>query len=198
MSIISRVSTNLCLILLSLLVSLAVGGVFLRSIDFDFASGEDRAWRQVPIFFRVPMASSGETFFKRHGPEQWTGQVLNTRLKQVGVLPNPYANEPVITVAYDRNGFRNPEPMTDWAIAVAGDSFTELGYLPDEQLFTSILARILNVSVKNLGASYTGPLTQLSYLNDYGIAARTKHTIIVFYESNDLKDLGDEYKELLD
>jgi len=197
MGIMSRVSTNLCLSLLSLFGCLAVGEVFLRGIGFDFAGEEERAWRQVPIFYRFPMAPSGDIFFKRPGSEQWTGQVLNTQLKQLGVLPNPYTKEPVITVSYDRRGFRNPEHMSDWAIAVAGDSFTELGYLPYEQLFTSILANILNVSVLNLGTSFTGPLTQLSYLHDYGIAASTKHTIIVFFEGNDLKDIGNEYEDLV-
>lgn len=118
-------------------------------------------------------------------------------VKQVGARPNPYMNEPVITVEYDRRGFRNPDQLSDWEIAIAGDSFTELGYLPYEQLFTSILAKKLNVSVLNLGTSYTGPLTQLSYLNDYGIAASTKHTMIVFTEGNDLKNLADEYQALV-
>jgi hypothetical protein len=193
MGIISRVSTNLCLSLLSLFVCLAVGEEFFRGIEFDFA-GEERAWRQIPIYYRAPIAPTGDIFFKRPGSEQWTGQVLNTRLKQLGVLPNPYTNEPAITVEYDRRGFRNPDHIADWAIAVAGDSFTELGHLAYEQLFTSILARILNVSVLNLGTSYTGPLTQLSYLQDYGIAASTKHTMIVFFEGNDLEELAGEYE----
>ena len=194
--IISRVSTKLCLSLLSLFVFLSVGEGFFRIIGFDFG-GEVRAWRKIPVFYRMPIAPTGTVFFKRPGPEQWTGQVLNTRLKQLGILPNPYMNEPVITVEYDRKGFRNPDHMSDWEVAVAGDSFTELGYLPYEELFTSILARLLGVSVINLGTSYTGPLTQLSYLDDYGISASTKDTIIMFFEGNDLDDLADEYKALL-
>jgi hypothetical protein len=86
--------------------------------------------------------------------------------------------------------------MPDWSIAVAGDSFTELGYLGYDDLFTSILARVLKVPVLNLGTSYTGPLAQLSYLRDYGIGANTKHTIIVFFEGNDLDDLADERRAL--
>lgn len=193
--IIFRVSANICLSLLSLFVFIAVGEVFFRVIGYDFA-GEVSAWLQIPPYYRTPMTPTGNVSFKRFGSEQWTGQVLNTILKQNDVLPNPYTNEPVITVKYDRRGFRNPDHMADWEIAVAGDSFTELGYLPYEQLFTSILAKILNVSVLNLGTSYTGPLTQLSYLHDYGIAASTRHTIIVFFEGNDLEDLVWEYKDL--
>ena len=194
--VISRVSTNLCLSLLSIFMFLAVLEGFFRGIGFDFVH-EEQAWRQIPIYFRLPNIPTGDIFFRRPGPEQWTGQVLNTRLKQLGILPNPYMNEPVITVEYDSRGFRNSEHLSDWTIAVAGDSFTELGCIVNEQLFTSILSRILNISVLNLGASYTGPLTQLSYLRDYGISANTKHTIIVFFEGNDLEDLAEEYNALV-
>jgi hypothetical protein len=196
----SRVSTNLCLSLLSLLVSIAMGEGFFRGIGYDFAD-EEQAWRKIPIYYRQPIVPTGDVFFRRPGLEQWTGQVLNTKVriivKQPSILPNPYTNEPVITVEYDRNGFRNPDHLSDWKIAVAGDSFTELGYLPYEQLFTSILAKKLNLSVLNLGTSYTGPLTQLSYLDDYGIAASTKHAMIVFFEGNDLENLANEYKALV-
>lgn len=189
-------STNFCLSLLSVLVLLTISESIFRLIEFDFTGGE-QAWHQIPPYYRQPISPTGEAFFKRPGSEQWTGQVLNTRLKQLGILPNPYANEPVITVEYDRRGFRNPAHMSDWEIAVVGDSFTELGYLAYEQLFASILARTLNVSVLNLGTSGTGPLAQLSYLHDYGIAASTKHTIVMFFEGNDLTDLAVEYEALV-
>lgn len=194
--IVPRISTNLCLALVCLFLFLAAGEGFFRAIGFDFAN-EARAWRRVPPYYRQPIVPTGDVFFRRPGPEQWTGQVLNTRLKQLGILPNPYTNEPVITVEYDRNGFRNPDHMSDWEIAVAGDSFTELGYLAHDQLFTSVLARGLNLSVLNLGVSYTGPLAQLSYLNDYGMAASTKHTFIMFFEGNDLRNLAAEYEAVV-
>ena len=58
-----------------------------------------------------------------------------------------------------------------------------------DQLFTTILGKMLNIRVLNLGVSHTGPLTQLSYLQDYGVSPSTKHVVIVFYEGNDLSDL---------
>lgn len=191
-----RLSANLCLSLLSAIVLLSAGELFFRAIGHDF-SGELSAWRRVPPYYRTPTTPTGTVFFRRSGPERWSGQVLRTFLKQNNVLPNPYAREPAITVTYDRNGFRNPDDMADWKIAVAGDSFTELGYLPYEQLFTSVLARILKVPVLNLGASYTGPLTQLHYLREYGVAAGTRHVLIVFFEGNDLEDLDKEYDDLI-
>lgn len=196
MGILSPVSTYFCLSVLGVFVFFAAGEGFFRVSEFDFSGGE-QAWHQIPPYYRQPISPTGGAFFKRPGSEQWTGQVLNTRLKQLGIFPNPYANEPVITVEYDRRGFRNPAHMSDWEIVVVGDSFTELGYLAYEQLFTSILARTLNVSVLNLGTSGTGPLAQLSYLHDYGIAASTKHTIVMFFEGNDLTDLAVEYEALV-
>src|SRR5262249_9638203 len=68
--------------------------------------------------------------------------------------------------------------------------------LPESRV-TTILGKILSMTVSNLGTSYTGPLTQLSYLRDYGIAPSTKYTVIVFFEGNDLDDLHEEYDALL-
>ncbi len=190
---ISRVSTRLCLSWLSLLTFLAAGEAVCRMAGLDF-SLEERAWRRVPPFYRQPTVPTGEVFFRRPGPERWTGRVLHTVLKQRGIVPNPYADEPVVTVEYNREGFRNPDPPPDWTIAVAGDSFTELGYLPQEQMFTSVMARELGTAVLNLGVSYTGPLTQLSYLADYGTAPGMRQAVIVFFEGNDLKDLAEEHR----
>jgi hypothetical protein len=122
--------------------------------------------------------------------------VLATWLDHQGVTPNPYRVDPPTTVSYSQQGFRNPETLQDWVIAVAGDSFTELGYLPSDALFTSLLRAQLGVEVKNLGVSYTGPLTQLHYLTEYGLAPSTRHTVVVFFEGNDLVDLERESRSL--
>jgi hypothetical protein len=42
----------------------------------------------------------------------------------------------LLEAAYDRDGFRNPD-LEDWQVVVIGDSLTEQGYLPEEDLFTS-------------------------------------------------------------
>ena len=192
----ARMTGTLCLSLLSVLVLLAIGEAFFRAIAYDLAN-EEKAFRALPPFFRQPTEPIGQVFFKRPGPERWTGQVLNTYVSMLGLIPNSYENEPVITVEYNAQGFRNPQDLKSWDIAIAGDSFTELGYLPYEELFTTVLGRTLNIAVLNLGASYTGPLTQLSYLKDYGLSARTKHTVIMFFEGNDIGDLAGEYGNLV-
>lgn len=194
--LVSGASTKFCLSVLSLFVILALCEGFFRAIGFDFAR-EERAWRDVPIYYRLPIVPTGEVFFRRPGPESWTGQVLNSRLMQLHIVPNPYSDEPMITVKYNKVGFRNRDDISDWDITVTGDSFTELGYLRDEELFTTILGEILNVRVLNLGVSYTGPLTQLSYLRSYGVSKSTKHAVVVFFEGNDLDDLVMEHESLI-
>lgn len=193
--LISRISTKLAIFILGLLIVTFFTETFFRLIKYDFAKSE-AAWRRVSPYYRIPIVPTGEVYFRRPGPLKWHGQVLSSEIKRLGLAPNPYAEDPPITVEYNAYGFRNPEGMLDWEIAVAGDSFTELGYLPYEAMFTSLISKRLNVSVANLGVSYTGPLSQLSYLRDYGFSKKTKHLIIMFFEGNDLGDLDREYRAL--
>lgn len=193
---VARASTNICVSLLTMFVLVVITEGMFWIVRFDFAK-EERAWRNTPVFWRYPMVPTGEAFFRRSGPQQWTGQVLNAHLMQRNLRPNPYSRDPVITVKYNSTGFRNSGDMLDWDVVVVGDSFTELGYLRSEELFTTILADILGIGVLNLGTSHTGPLTQLSYLRDYGISSSTKQAVIVFFEGNDLRDLGMEYDAVM-
>jgi hypothetical protein len=193
---VARFSETLCMVIVSVsIVPFFLEGVF-RLIGFDFAR-EEEAWRKMPPYYRQPIVPFGEVFFRRPGPEQWTGQVLKTVVIESGISPNPYGDEPTVTVKYNQMGFRNEENFSDWEVAVAGDSFTELGDLTYDKLFTTILGKMLNIRVLNLGVSRTGPLTQLSYLQHLGVAPSTKHVVIVFYEGNDLSDLRDEYAALV-
>jgi len=190
-----RLTGNISLSLLSFFVFLALGEGMFRMIRFDF-SGVWQGRLKIPPCFLQPTVPQGTVYYRRFGPMSWTGQVLKTGLEEKRVYEHPHGNEPVITVEYDRNGFRNPEGMEDGGVAVAGDSFTELGYLPYEDLFTTVIARKLDVPVLNLGASSVGPLSALSYLQEYGVSESTKHAIIMFFEGNDMGDLSDEGKAL--
>lgn len=194
--VVSRVSTNICLSILSVIIILVLSESAFRLIGFDFAN-EKHAFQKLPIYYRFPTVPTGQVFFRRSGPEQWTGQVLNTMVGKSAIEPNPYASEPIITVTYNKVGFRNPTELSNWVVVVAGDSFTEQGYLPYEQLFTTLLGNMLNMTVLNLGTSYTGPLTHLSYLQDYGVSTNTRHAVVVFFEGNDLDDLDREYTSLV-
>jgi len=194
--VVARVSAGICLSVSSLVLAVASAELMFRWLDFDFRRQEE-AYRRIPPFFRRPMVPTGTVFFRRDGPEEWTGPVIRTLLRQSGFPTAAYAGEPVITVRYDRYGFRNEPRPAGWEIAVAGDSFTELGHLAYEDLFTTVLGRRVGQQVVNLGVSHTGPLTQLSYLQDYGLSPQTRQTVIVFFEGNDLDDVAGEHGALV-
>jgi hypothetical protein len=192
---IARLARGLCLAVTSILLLLAAfEGVF-RVARYDFNRTE-ATLRRLPPFFRQPLVPTGEVFFRRAGPERWTGRVLATALAHQGIRPDPYPGEPAITIVYDALGFREESGQTNWTVAVAGDSFTELGHLPFDQLFTTRLARELGGHVRNLGVSHTGPLSHLHYLETYGLSPATRETLIVFFEGNDPEDLAREYDAL--
>ena len=191
----NQLAMNVGLALSVCLLFLGAAELFFRLVEYDFA-GEKRAWQRVPIYYQKPTVPIGEAFFRRPGPQSTTDRVLHTRVEQLEITPNPYADEEPVTVVYDENGFRNPEKLDGWSIVFVGDSFTELGYLPHEALFTTIVGELLEVDVLNLGVSFTGPLTQLTYLRHYGLSPATRQAVMVFFEGNDLKDLDKEYDAL--
>lgn len=190
-----RGAAGVCVAVSLAVLAIGFAELLFRAIGFDFRHTE-AAMRRLPPYYRRPYVPTGEVYFRHPGPEVWTGRVINTVLDQLGIRTDAYADEPVVTLEYDADGFRNPAGLTDWEIAVAGDSFTELGFLPREELFTSRLANLLGVRVKNLGVSHTGPLSQLHYLRRYGLAPSTRRVVIAFFEGNDLTDLSTEYLAL--
>lgn len=169
--------------------------VTFRLIGYDFNRGGGiiNSW---PIYYRQPTDPIGNVFFKRSGPAEWTGRPLSAYLDRRRIMNTAYCGEAEILIKYDKDGFRNPEDLTDWDIVFVGDSFVELGYLPYEDLFTTRIGKILGVKVKNLGVSYTGPLTHIYYLGRYGKGDRTRHAVLVFCEGNDIQDLSDEHQQL--
>lgn len=163
--------------------------------DYDFNTA---ALARTPIYYRQPLLWAGEAFYRRPGPDRWRGQVLRSGLIQSGYIDDgTYRTEPVRTIEYDQDGFRNPSGMSDWHIAVVGDSFTELGYLDYEQLFTTIAARNIRRKVRNLGVSYTGTLAHTFYLRQFGKAPSTTDAVLAFFEGNDIQDMVREHEGLL-
>src|ERR1051325_9802192 len=154
----------------------------LLGVDFEF---KRRAFNEIPIFYRQPVVPVGLAFWRRPGPDLWKGKELDTMYQLNGGVDGRYAAERPVSIAYDADGFRNPEKLADWEIVVVGDSMTELGFLPYKDLFTTRLGRSLGLRVKNLGVSYTGTLTHTAYLLEFGRAASTRDAVLVFYEGND-------------
>jgi len=170
-------------------LTLSVGaielGFWLAGYDFDQVAPK---WKSRPIYYRQPTVETGEVFFRRAGPASWRGQVLFEEALRAGVVDSGYATELVVTARYDAEGFRNPADLSDWDVAVVGDSFTEAGYLAEEELFSSELARATGLRVRNLGVSHTGVLSHAHYLERYGAAASTRHAVLMFFEGNDIAD----------
>ncbi len=192
----ARCSARICIFISTLLLLVACVEVSFRLVGFDFRR-QASLLRQVAPFWQKPRVPTGDVFFRRLGPMTWTGQVLRGHLEAYHMASQSYRDEPVVTVHYNHLGFRNDDGLTAWDLAVAGDSFTELGHLPADQLFTTLLGRRLGLRVLNLGVSYTGPLTYLSYLQDYGLCPEVRATLVVFYEGNDMEDIRREYTSLM-
>ena len=168
---------------------------FFHLVSWDFAN-QEKAFMSWPTYFRWPTDPIGDIYFKRPGPETYVGKPLTTFLMKSDIPNDSYQDEAQITATYDANGFRNPTDLFDWEIVMVGDSFVELGYLDYEDLYTTLIGKILSLRVKNLGVSYTGPLTYIYYLRNYGKALSTRHAIMVFFEGNDLEDLSVENNSL--
>jgi hypothetical protein len=166
-----------------------------RLARFDFAF-QRRAFARTPIFYRQPIVPLGNGLFRRPGPARWEGQVVTPLMKRAGVPEDLIPDEPPVLVRYDSEGFRNPEGLDDWEVVVAGDSFTELGQLPDAALFTSRLGEQLSLRVKSLGVSWTGPFSQTSYLERWGGAPSARHAVLAFFEGNDIDDAAREARML--
>ena len=189
----STALSNVSLAILSATISVAALEAIGRVVGFDFdrlhQPGDD-----VPIYYRTPMLHAGEGVFRRPGPASWRGRPLAAYMRMHGAGEGPYAGEQPVVVEYDRLGFRNPPDLTDWEVVVAGDSFVELGYLPYEQLFTTVAAQRLGIRIKNLGVAGTGPVSQTFYVKKYGKAKSTKDAVLCFFEGNDLNDLTRELR----
>ena len=178
-------------------VSLAgsVGAIELacRLLRIDFSNGP---YYNYPVFYRKPNVPTGEAFFRRQGPENWTGRVIATGLRMSGSRERDYDDEPPVTIEYSSEGFRNPPDLADWDLAVVGDSFTELGALPYEQLFTTLMAQQLGLRVKNLGISFTATPAQTHLLRAFGKAPSTRRALLVWFEGNDLPGIASELSRL--
>lgn len=183
------------LVFAGFVLAVLVVELFCRAISFDF-SGRQAEFNRWPLYYRMPNVPVGEVYFRRPGPLVWHGKVLGPALKLAGGLDHVYDNEPPVTVSYDKDGFRNPVGLTDWDIVFAGDSFVELGYMPYQDLYTTRVGRLLHRRVKNLGCSYTGPLTYHYYLDEYGRSPSLRDAVMVFFGGNDFSDLAQEYDAL--
>ncbi len=90
----------------------------------------------------------------------------------------------------DHDGFRNDADSVTADIAVLGDSFVQDPLVPGDKLLTSVLAKLLQCRVRNLGQSYYGPQQELVVLKRYALPLKPALCVWAFFEGNDLKDVA--------
>ncbi len=198
LAFIRLLSINAAVMILVVLIVEGAGRI--SGFDFSRLAGRGHSREEVrdqyPIFAREPDRPLPEVFFQHPGPAAWTGKPLQTMERLRLGTDNAYADEPTITVSYDDDGFRNPPDLRDWDLAVVGDSYTELGYMPADDITTTQLARKLGRRVKNLGTCNTGLLAYARYLRAFGSAPSMKQVVFVMFEGNDVQDTTEEYTAL--
>lgn len=128
-----------------------------------------------------------ELFHKRRPHEQYE---VSDRYGDLGAyLCHPPQHVDRYDVKYDRLGFRNDDLPEHADIVVVGDSFIEGTGVPSHALLTSVLGRLQQRSVVNLGESFYGPQQELLVLKRYGLPFRPRIVIWAIYEGNDLQDI---------
>jgi len=120
---------------------------------------------------------------RRHPHDTYRGRVAGDLVHRLNIDTDRRYD---VLVRWDQNGFRNASDMTQAEIVVIGDSFVEAAMAPFEQIASSVLAGELDLSVMNLGTGGYGPQEELAILERFGLPARPRIVIWVFYEGNDL------------
>jgi hypothetical protein len=165
-------------------------------LDFNTLLGARRANEAFPIYFRLPTHLSGEVFFTRDPGSSWTGKPLQTLLKNHRSTDAAYSDEKEVSIRYSKEGFRNADDLADWDIAVAGDSFTESGYLPEGDIFTGVAATKMGKRIKNLGITDSGNFAHAHYIETYAKAPSCRTAVLAFFEGNDVTDNVQEQHDL--
>ncbi|MDB3889564.1 hypothetical protein N9337_02995 [Candidatus Pelagibacter sp.] len=99
----------------------------------------------------------------------------------------------------DKYGFNNPN--TEWEkneieYFLVGDSFTEGACVNRPNDIASVLRKLSNKSVLNLGQGGNGPLMKYGTLREY-LNTNIKKVLWIYYEGNDLSDLNREKYDIL-
>ena len=96
----------------------------------------------------------------------------------------------------DRYGFNNPDENWDSdeiEFLLIGDSFTHGSCVNRPDDIASVLGKLSNKNVINLGYNANGPLIELASLKEYWLK-NTKKILWIYYEGNDLYNLSNEIK----
>ena len=101
------------------------------------------------------------------------------------------------TYESDRFGFNNPDSQWEkkkWEYLLIGDSFTQGNCVNRPDDIASVLRKLSNKNVLNLGYAANGPLLEFATLREY-LKPNTNKILWLFYEGNDLLDFNLELKD---
>ena len=123
-------------------------------------------------------------------PQQIFRGIFQDRPEAAFTYPNATPGYPDVPYALtiDEQGFRNTALQDQYDWIVLGDSFAEGSSVSDEQVWTTRLAKLRNVSLYNLGMSGGSPVTYLDTLQKFGISLKPRAALYLLYEGNDLRD----------
>ena len=96
----------------------------------------------------------------------------------------------------DRYGFNNPDNEWDKKeidYILVGESFTQGACVNRPNDISSVLRKITNQTVLNLGYGGNGPLLEYATLKEF-LSDNTKKVIWLYFEDNDFYDLNSELK----
>ena len=94
----------------------------------------------------------------------------------------------------DRYGFNNPDSEWDQPeieYLLVGDSFTHGACVNRPDDIASVLRKLSNKSVLNLGFEDNGPLIEYAVLREF-LNNKVKKVLWLYYEENDFRDLNEE------
>jgi hypothetical protein len=98
----------------------------------------------------------------------------------------PASRADLVTVTYDRRGYRNATELTRADIVMIGDSYVQGDYVSDEQTVASLLQIRLGRPVANLGVAGYGTAQELVVLELDVMPLQPRIVIWFFFEGNDL------------
>jgi hypothetical protein len=98
----------------------------------------------------------------------------------------PASRADLVTVTYDRRGYRNPTELTRADIVLIGDSYVQGDYVSDEQTVSSLLQGRLGQPVANLGVAGYGTAQELIVLERDALPLDPRIVVWFFFEGNDL------------
>ncbi len=189
----------LVIVLLSLIFGLYTFEFYLTFITNPFSVGNKKFGQQTIYQKYKSLKKNNKNVVVKIFPSVYLGQ--NNELFPLSGISNSetiYSNENGYYFIYqsDRYGFNNPDNLWDNendGFLIVGDSFAHGAAVNRPNDIASVLRKISNKPVFNLGYGGNGPLIEYATLREF-ITPNIKKVLWIYYEFNDLLELEKELK----